>query len=68
MAQWDTFTCVHNIEQDPNLSIEQDVTEVPDDVGQFNDLLPAFFKLCCYTVAPTDVPAHLWLEGELKRR
>lgn len=42
------------------LSIEQDVTEVPDDVGQFNDLFPAFLKLGCNTVALTDVPAHLW--------
>lgn len=36
------------------------MTQVPDDVGQFNDLFPAFLKLGGYTVALTDVPAHLW--------
>lgn len=46
--------------QDSHLSIEQDVTEVPDDIRQFDDLFPAFLKLGCYTVAFTDVPAHLW--------
>lgn len=35
------------------------MTQVPDDVGQFNDLFPAFLKLSGYTVALTDVPAHL---------
>lgn len=45
--------------EDPYLPIVEDVTEVPDDVGHFNDLFPAFFKLCRYTVALTDVPAHL---------
>lgn len=37
----------------------QDVTEVPDDIGQLNDLFPALLKLGCHTVALTDVPAHL---------
>lgn len=46
--------------QGSHLSIEQDVTEVSDDIGQFDDLFPAFLKLGCYTVALTDVPAHLW--------
>lgn len=46
--------------QNPHLSIVQDVTEVSDDIGQFDDLFPAFFKLSCDTVALTDVPAHLW--------
>ena len=41
------------------LSIEQDVTEVPDDVWQFNYLFSALLKLGCDTVALTDVPAHL---------
>lgn len=46
--------------KNPYLSIEQDMAEVPNDIGQFNDLFPAFLKLCCYTVALADVPAHLW--------
>lgn len=42
-----------------HLSVEQDVTKVSDDAGKFDDLFPAFLKLGCYTVALTDVPAHL---------
>lgn len=45
--------------KDAHLSIKQNVTEVPDDVWQLDYLFPAFLKLGCHTVAPTDVPAHL---------
>jgi len=50
-----------------HLSIEQDVTQVPDDVGQFDDLLPAFLKLGCDAVAPTDVPAHLQARSRIEK-
>lgn len=43
------------------------MTEVPDDIGQFDDLFPAFLKLGCHTVALTDVPAHLWHIEVLKK-
>lgn len=52
--------------QDSDLSIVQDVTEVSDDIGHFDDFFPAFLKLSCYTVALTDVPAHLWYNWHLE--
>lgn len=45
--------------EDSHPSIVQDVTEVSDDIGHFDDFFPAFLKLSSYTVALTDVPAHL---------
>lgn len=46
-----------------HLSVVQDVTEVTDDVGLFDDLFSALFKLGRYAVAPTGMPAHLWQNG-----
>lgn len=42
-----------------NLSVEQNVTEVPDDVWQLDYLFPTFLKLGRHTVGPADVPTHL---------
>lgn len=52
--------------QDSDLSIVQDVTEVSDDIGHFDDFFPAFLKLSCYAVALTDVPTHLWYDWHLE--
>lgn len=35
------------------------MTQIPDDVGQLDDLLPALLKLSRYTVALTHLATHL---------
>lgn len=42
-----------------HLPIVEHVTEVPDDVGELDDLFPALLKLSRYTVALTHLATHL---------
>lgn len=42
-----------------HLSIVKYVANISDDVWKLNEFLSAFLKLSSYTVAPTDVAAHL---------